>query len=114
MKKEFQKPILKQYALRLNENIAASWEYYFEHGMINSSYYFTYMVPGIEYPVTHEQGCFTYLSNNPEWNTNEYGGLNNPIDMEDYLLHELIYKLHTTDPTNHFITDCHHAPIIPS
>lgn len=111
MKKEFRKPILKRCELRLDENIAYSWEYYYDKGLISTSFKFTYSNPATGGIITHEQGCFTYLTNNMSWDTGNYSGPNEGLLMADYLLHDLLVAAYNQDPHNHYITDCYSSTI---
>lgn len=115
MKKEFQKPILKQYALRLNENIAASWKYYFSEGTYKDTYSFTHLDPNnSSLVVTNLQGCFGYLMGNMGWATDSYEATGKPnlaMYMSAFLLDTFLIPEYETDQNSHYITDCYHTNI---
>ncbi len=73
MKKHFEKPALSRCEIRLNENIALSWEYYIE-GELTSVFHFTHLVNSA--PV-EDGGCYDYYKANLEWTTSEDGHYGN-------------------------------------
>ena len=111
MKKEFQKPLLKRCALRLNENIASSWEYYYDHGLISSSFAFTYTNPDTGEFITHKEGCFTYLTDNKAWDTGTYSGDNVALLMTYFLLDEMLVPAYNADANNPYIKACYSSTL---
>lgn len=59
MRKHFAKPALSRFEIRLNENIALSWEYYYKNGTLTNTYHFTHLVDSFPYK---DGGCYDYYS----------------------------------------------------
>ena len=72
MKKHFAKPILSRCEIRLNENIALSWEWYINSTATNT-YHFTHYKEGSYTEWGTDIGCYDYYSGNYEWSTSETG-----------------------------------------
>lgn len=58
MRKHFAKPALSRFEIRLNENIALSWKYYFDNQQLTTTYHFTHVVVGSG--PTQDAGCYDY------------------------------------------------------
>lgn len=111
MKKAFIKPSLHRIELRFNENIAASWHYYYDKGTITGEWSF-YNLGG---PNT-TTGCYELLTNNPAWPTSAYAGPNHPTWMTDWLLHDhIIAALDNDDSSDDiYANTCYTAGNIPA
>lgn len=71
MKKIFEKPALCRCEIRLNENIALSWEYYL-NGNLQRVFHFTHQLEGWT-SWKPDSGCYELYTNNPAWTTSESG-----------------------------------------
>ncbi len=69
MKKQFAKPSLIRCEIKLNENIALSWEYYF--GSQTTIFHFSYLVNG---SAIRDSGCYELFAENELWTTGDTPG----------------------------------------
>ena len=109
MKKTFNKPVLARYDIKLNENIAISWQYYQDNHELSTTYHFSQMIPGAggNSVLGTDEGCYDYVTNNtlvPGWDTASYGGANEPAAINSWLaalyLDAELNKSVTDDPYN--------------